>query len=339
MENALWSEFWYDLERQFDPDASPKELLQSSGELFASTPKASISKSESCTTNKTTNTQQAGYVLKTPTTFAEFAEACSRHCLSNKPKPQRNPENTKHKKASGDAKALSTSADILKPRNRQNRTKEKAGKREKTKRRIKMSHSIDANGQCADKQGVTKLVPKREKSPELKQIKRKNLNRNQSKRKRIPNPKQNVKKTANENQNSSRKRKCGRSKRKLASTSVQPTNCQHPNYTMRKKWKKKHSVRRAVSFRQKVVNAILEKNTRERCRRGALRESLQELESVLVSNGFLDLYNRKTYKKMSTKDVILVQSIEGLRSMLTELKTLRNENDKCQSWLRRHTCR
>lgn len=100
---------------------------------------------------------------------------------------------------------------------------------------------------------------------------------------------------------------------------------------MSKKWKKKH--------KRKVDNAIAEKNTRERSRRGALRESLIELETVLVSNGFLDLCERKTYKKMSTKDVILVQSIEGLQSMLTELKTLRTDNAKRQRWVRRHTCR
>lgn len=120
---------------------------------------------------------------------------------------------------------------------------------------------------------------------------------------------------------------------------ISATTYQHRSYTVSKKLKKTHSVRRAVSYKQKVEKAILEKNSRERCRRGALRESLQKLESVLVANGFLDLCDRKTYKKMSTKDVILVQSIKGLRSMLTELKALKNENDKCQSWLRRHACR
>ena len=225
MENALWSEFWYDLECQFDPDGSPKELLPKSAEICASTPKASLSMSEAGSTNKTTNTQQAGYI-RTPTTFAEFAEACSQNSLSNRPKQQRIPENAKNPNAGEIPNALITPADILKPRNRQNRTNEKDGKREKTKRQIKMSRIIDANGQAESNQGTNKLVPNNIVSLGRKQTKNKNLSRNQNKKKRIPNPKQNVNKTSNEIRNNSSKRKRGRSKRKVAKRKVASTSLQ-----------------------------------------------------------------------------------------------------------------
>ena len=211
MENALWSEFWYDLERQFDPDSSPRARLQSGGESVASTPVAAISKSDPCTTSKATH-------IRTPTTFAEFAEACGQYCSSNEPKPLQNLENRKNEKAMVHEKKPTTFAESLQPRNQPKKRQSRTGvKREKTKRRIKMLRNADVTDQCPNEQGTTKKVANETKSRSPKQIKSKKLSRNQRTKKTCPDPKQNVKKTSNENQNNNRKSKRGRSKRKSAS--------------------------------------------------------------------------------------------------------------------------
>ena len=86
-------------------------------------------------------------------------------------------------------------------------------------------------------------------------------------------------------------------------------------------------------------NAQISKNARERARRGALRATLQNLECLLTTHGFLNKHSedrRRTYNKMTTKDVILEQSINGLRSMLTDIEKLRIEVSAREKWLKKY---
>ena len=111
---------------------------------------------------------------------------------------------------------------------------------------------------------------------------------------------------------------------------------------VRKKGKYKkiaESIEREMKRKKKCTNkenAQISKNARERARRSALRATLQNLEGLLTTNGFLNKYSeskRRTYNKMTTKDVILEQSINGLRSMLTDIEKLQIEVSAREKWL------
>ena len=130
-----------------------------------------------------TNPQPADSI-KTPTTFAEFAEACSQQSSNMSPKaPSSSLLDTKHDGITGYIKTPTTFAEFAEACSRHS-TNEKNVKRKKTKRRIKMSPGDNKIGQVAHKQGANTTTKKKKSTKSPNQKTSKKTKRDKSKRTR-----------------------------------------------------------------------------------------------------------------------------------------------------------